>query len=176
MAMIPWHEPTARTYSMNRRHEPVARTHGTTSWHAPPTQTHRTIPSCFISSKPSMASSVCTPAPFEPPPKDQLQAHAGRSKACQVQALARSLSASATVLINHAAPHGVGGSQKTESPLIKCRATCARATVVPMQRSGQSVFGSWGASATTASVSAPFKSQRAAQTVHQICRVVASRP
>ena len=63
---------------------------------------------CLISSKPSMASSVCTPAPFEPPPKDQLQAHAGRSKACQVQALARSLSASATVLINHAAPQDMG--------------------------------------------------------------------
>ena len=73
----------------------------------------------FISGKPPMASSVCTPTSFEFAPEDQLEAHANRVEARQVQALARALSASATTRIfnNCAAPRNVGSLATTRPDL-----------------------------------------------------------
>ena len=73
----------------------------------------------FISSEPPMASSVRTPTSFEFAPEDQLEAHANRVEARQVQALARALSASATTRIfnNCAAPRNVGSLATTRPDL-----------------------------------------------------------
>ena len=71
-----------------------------------------------ISGEPPMASSVCTSTSFEFAPEDQLEAHANRGEACQVQALARAVSASAaTRIFNRTASRNMGPLATTRPDL-----------------------------------------------------------